>query len=111
MQETLLRDFQVPVAWLDTASRNTYENAKYSAEILHSQGIHMVYLVTHAWHMPRAQASFAACGIATIPTPTRFTPIPTPQLSDLLPTAHAIATSYDALYEWIGRLWYTVRYF
>jgi uncharacterized SAM-binding protein YcdF (DUF218 family) len=110
MQETLSRDFQVPVRWLEAASQNTYENARFSAKILHEQGIHTVYLVTHSWHMPRAKAAFEACGIAAIPAPTRFTTIPTPELDDFLPFAGALNVSSHALYEWIGRLWYAVYY-
>jgi uncharacterized SAM-binding protein YcdF (DUF218 family) len=111
MQDALVHDFQVPVRWLEPASRNTYENARFSAKLLHDQGIHTVYLVTHAWHMPRSQAAFAAFGITTIPAPTHFVTLRHLDFDDLLPHAHALTTSYDALYEWIGRLWYAVYYY
>jgi uncharacterized SAM-binding protein YcdF (DUF218 family) len=60
MRETLVHDFRLPVRWVEPASRNTYENAKFSAKILKMAGIRKIYLVTHAWHMPRAKACFEA---------------------------------------------------
>jgi uncharacterized SAM-binding protein YcdF (DUF218 family) len=111
MQEALVEDFRVPVEWLESRSQNTYENARFSAPLLHAQGIRTVYLVTHAAHMLRAQACFAAFGITTIAAPTHFATVPTPELGDFLPTASGLNASHEALYEWIGRLWYRLRYY
>lgn len=108
MQETLTRDFQAPARWLESESLTTYENAKFSAKILREQGIDTVYLVTHSWHMPRARAAFKAFGIRAIPAPTVFAARPTPLPGDFLPTARGLTASYNALYEWIGRLWYAL---
>src|SRR5262249_58500733 len=38
MKEVLERDFSVPVRWVEPESKNTYENAKLSAELLHRDG-------------------------------------------------------------------------
>lgn len=111
MKETLERDFQVPVRWVEPASHNTYENAAFSAQLLQTADIHKAYLVTHALHMPRAKAAFEAFGIAIIPAPTHFVNKPTPELDDFFPTAWALNLSTYALYEWIGRLWYTLVLF
>lgn len=111
MQESLIRDFQVPVRWVESEARTTYENAKFSAQILQSMDIHKIYLVTHAWHMPRAMASFQAFGIESIPAPTSFARKPRPFLTDFVPTAGSLLVSYQALHEWIGRLWYTLYYY
>ena len=55
MKQVLEREFQVPVTWVEETSRNTLENARGSFQVLGAAGIRRVYLVTHAWHMPRAR--------------------------------------------------------
>ncbi len=59
-----LRDFRHPVTWLETASRDTQENAQLSVPFLKAAGIRHIVLVTHALHMPRAFHEFeqAAAG-------------------------------------------------
>ncbi len=54
MARTLERDFGVPVRWIEDRSRTTWENAADSAAMLRPEGISAVYVVTHAWHEPRA---------------------------------------------------------
>jgi uncharacterized SAM-binding protein YcdF (DUF218 family) len=54
MRAVLEQDFQVPVRWTEDASDNTLESAQRSFRILQQAGVRKVYLVTHAWHMPRA---------------------------------------------------------
>nr|MBA3625884.1 YdcF family protein [Methylibium sp.] len=58
------RDFRHPVTWLETASRDTQENAQLSVPLLQAAGIRHIVLVTHALHMPRAFHEFeqAAAG-------------------------------------------------
>lgn len=52
------RDFGHPITWLETASRDTRQNAAFGVPLLHSAGIRHIVLVTHATHMPRAQREF-----------------------------------------------------
>jgi uncharacterized SAM-binding protein YcdF (DUF218 family) len=52
-------DFNRPLRWLETESRDTRENALRTIAILKPAGIQHVILVTHAWHMPRAMRAFA----------------------------------------------------
>jgi uncharacterized SAM-binding protein YcdF (DUF218 family) len=52
------RDFRHPIAWLETASRDTQENAQLSVPLLQAAGIRHIVLVTHAAHMPRALREF-----------------------------------------------------
>ncbi len=47
---------------LEDASRNTYENAVFSARLPGIEPQRRWLLVTSAWHMPRAMASFRAAG-------------------------------------------------
>ncbi len=49
---------------LETKSRNTYENAKFSNEIIGRQFPGMRYLVvSSAFHLPRAEACFVKAGL------------------------------------------------
>ena len=112
MAEALSADFQLSARWMETDSRNTYENAKLSSDILRAEGIQAVYLVTHAWHMPRALEAFRQVGITAIPRPTGWTNAgPGIAVSDFLPYSGALRNSAYAMHEWIGRLWYRIRYY
>ena len=74
MADSLVHDFQVPAQWVERESRDTWENARLSAAILHQQGITSVYVVTQAWHMRRAIVAFADTGITVTAAPTQFRP-------------------------------------
>lgn len=99
-----LRDvFDVPVRWLEGASRNTAENARLSAEMLRADGIARVALVSQAWHLPRAVAEFEAQDLSVVPAPTEFTSLPPEGLAAWLPRAYHLNQSTRALHEWLGR--------
>ena len=112
MKKTLTEDFQIADVETEEQSRSTAENALYTKALLDEHGIE-IYLVTHAWHMPRAMHSFARAGIKTIPAPTGFASMPaqdTPEVLRWLPNAHALSKSALALREMAGMGWYRVRY-
>jgi uncharacterized SAM-binding protein YcdF (DUF218 family) len=108
MQDTLTKEFNVPVRWIEQRSLDTHENAVRSAEILQAEGIKSVFLVTHAWHMRRSMAAFRATGIEAIPAPTRFIRAPSGILEDFVPDASSLRASYFALHEYVGLLYYYV---
>lgn len=111
MKEALVDDFRVAVAWAEEESRNTWENALFSARILGREGVRRVLLVTHAWHMPRAVAAFRRAGLDPVPAPTGFAGMPTwDRLSDWVPSVAGLRASYFALHEYLGRGWYRLRY-
>ncbi len=112
MMQALESEFGVPVRWVESDSRNTFENARYSSRILRASQVNRVYLVSHAWHMPRALWSFAHFGLTVIPAPTAFESDDDDVLlaSDLLPDARALRNSAFALHEIIGLLWYRWHY-
>ena len=110
MAQTLEVDFGGPVKWVETRSRNTAENARNARALL---DVNTILLVTQAMDMPRARESFAAVGFAVVPAPigfvtreaaTVFSPF------DIIPDANALAISRVALHEWLGLLWYRLRY-
>lgn len=110
MKRTLEGRLGTPVRWVEEASRDTGENAQRSAEILKAAGISRIVLVTQAYHMPRAEASFRRAGLAVLPAPHGFAAGMqdwTPR--DLVPNGEAAALAYRASHELLGRLWYRLR--
>lgn len=110
MARTLREDFAVPVRWLERKSDNTAQNAQFSSALLRREGIDRILLVTDALHMPRAQAAFAQTGLRVVPAPTNFETGGRLSAIDFVPNGGALALSHYALHEWIGLLWYRMRY-
>jgi uncharacterized SAM-binding protein YcdF (DUF218 family) len=110
MAEVLREDFRAGEVWLEDRSRTTGENALLSKRVLTQKNIDTIYLVTQAWHMPRSVAAFEKTGLKVIPAPTAFEGRDSFRFLDLLPRASAINTSYSALHEMIGAIWYRIRY-
>jgi uncharacterized SAM-binding protein YcdF (DUF218 family) len=111
MGQTLKQDFGVEARWIEGASRTSWENARFSKPLLDAAGITKVYLVTHAWHMPRSVYAFEQAGINVIPAPTAFANTGDDDRGalGLLPDASAMRRSNYAAHEIIGLLWYRVK--
>ncbi len=107
MKTALERDFGVPVRWIEDRSRDTYENAIFSAPILQQDGVRRIILVTHASHMARSVRMFEVAGLTVTAAPTVFAP---PKSFDLLPRLSSLYDSYYALYEIAGAIWYAARH-
>jgi uncharacterized SAM-binding protein YcdF (DUF218 family) len=112
MKQVLEDEFKTPVKWAETVSRTTFENAYNSAAILKDSGINTVFLVTYAWHMPRARAAFEHQGIRVVAAPTAFAAasITPGRLRAWLPDPHAMLIVYYALHEIIGLWWYETQF-
>jgi uncharacterized SAM-binding protein YcdF (DUF218 family) len=106
MKSTLERDFGLEPQWMEARSTTTMENAEYSAALLRRAGIGKVYLVTHAWHMPRAVFAFEHFGIEVVPAPTSFVARAEGNWRDFVPSAQASMLTYYAVHEWLGIAWY-----
>ncbi len=99
MRDALENEFGVKVRWVEDRSRNTRENASFSAAVLDREGIKRVVLVMHSFDVPRAKMEFAQAGIEVIPAPTG---IPSGEIEwpgDFLPGVGGLTTSYYAIYE------------
>ncbi|MHB1511775.1 MAG: YdcF family protein [Acidiferrobacter sp.] len=107
MRRVLKHDFATPVEWVEASSKTTAQNAEYSWAILHSQKIHTIFLVTQAWHMPRAVALFRRAGFKVVPAPTDFVTRSRRDTTILayLPNAHALALTAVIFHEMIGLAW------
>jgi len=107
MKEALEQDFRVPVKWMESDSRDTFENAVNSARMLASHDIRHALLVTHGWHMPRAVWSFRRAGFTVTPAPTACD---TPRrFYRMLPTYRALYMASNALSEYLAMTWYRFR--
>ncbi|MCG7363818.1 YdcF family protein [Roseomonas sp. ACRSG] len=109
MARSLREDFATPVQWVESQAPDTRGNAVLSAAMLHQASIGTVYVVTHAWHLPRALEAFERAGLKAVPAPVRPARSTEPQWSDLLPRPDHLAESWFAMREWLGRLVYAVR--
>ena len=103
MREALERDFGIKVRWVESAARDTAENARLSAPLLKAAGVTRIALVSHGWHLPRAIELFEKQGIEVTPAPTAFSTGSPSLLEDLLPGG--LVTSRLALREYLGRLY------
>ena len=110
MSKALEEDFAIPVRWREDRSRNTYENAGFSAAILRQAGVGSALVVAHPWDMARALWSFRAVGYPVAPLPTPEGRELSFSAAALLPQIPALKDSYYALHELIGLGWYRLRY-
>jgi uncharacterized SAM-binding protein YcdF (DUF218 family) len=104
MRATLEQEFGVPVRWLEDRSRDTFENARFTAARLERDGVKRVALVAHGFDMRRARAEFAAAGLEVVPAPTFVHARTEFELTDLVPNVAALQASYYALYELLANL-------
>jgi uncharacterized SAM-binding protein YcdF (DUF218 family) len=109
MAATLREDFGVPVTWIEGRSRDTGENAAYSAALLRTNHVARVLLVTDAMHMPRARAAFERAGLQVVSAPTMFFSGRPLGPGAWLPSAEGMRRSWYAIYEWLGLAWYQLR--
>ncbi len=108
MQKVLKIDFGVDAQWLETESKNTYENAEYATRILKRNSINKFLLVTHAYHMPRSMWCFEQFGFQPTPAPTIYFKrnMNMQDYKEYIPTVEALGRMRLALHEIVGKLWY-----
>ncbi len=98
---------------LESDSRDTRENALFSAQTLRRLGVRRVLLVTHAFHMPRALLSARAAGIDALAAPFGFEhdlkDSAAPTALDWLPYPGRLGLSYLMLHELTGLHWYRLQ--
>lgn len=111
MRDAMEHDFGVPVRWVEADSRDTAENARFSAALLQQAKIKRVTLVTHAVHMNRAAEEFALTGLDVLPAPTGFYGVSSEgmPLMRWLPNANAAYFGWLAAHEWLGHLALALR--
>jgi uncharacterized SAM-binding protein YcdF (DUF218 family) len=92
---------------LETRSRNTDENARFTAALVHPQSDQRWLIVTSAFHMPRAMGLFRKAGFAAIAYPVDYRTVG--GRSDWRPEANlprGMEVFDLAVHEWIGLVAY-----
>ncbi len=102
MQETLRRNFDTPVRWIENQSGDTFQNARNSVALLQKDGIGRIVLITQSTHMRRAVQEFIAAGIEVVPAPMGILSERGHQIEEYLPAPEGLLHSHDAIYELLG---------
>lgn len=94
----------------ESGSRNTRQNAIFTAKVVAGRGIKRILLVTSLSHMSRAEAAFRRVGFEVIPVAVDFfSPSRSPGIFTILPSAFALSANTRAATEHLGRLIYYIR--
>lgn len=112
MARSLREDYVVNVRWQEGRSRTTWENARYTHELLAGEGVTRIVLVTQALHMRRARLAFEHAGFQVVPAPVdsvREAAAQRPLPLRLVPAPAAFMASSQALHEYAGLLAYQLR--
>lgn len=110
MKSALEEDFGIRVRWVEASSRDTRQNARYSALQLRASGISRIALVTHAAHMKRAKIEFESQGLQVVSAPTAWQGPRGGRNEDealaVAPNPAAAYAGWYAAHEWLGLLAY-----
>jgi uncharacterized SAM-binding protein YcdF (DUF218 family) len=102
MSATLSRNLGVTPRWIESGSRDTYENAQLSARILLPAGIKRIVLVTSSTHEWRAAHEFIAAGFDVVPAPVGVLGDRESGVFRIIPSPAGLIRSNSAVYELIG---------
>lgn len=109
-----LVEFGVPAeaVILDERSRDTVENARYSARIMKERGFRQALIVTSGYHLRRSLLLFRAAGVRCGGYPSNLMAERKKTLGflDFLPSIEAFRKSAVALREMLGEVFYEARY-
>ncbi len=97
---------------IEDKSRDTIENARYTAEICKKFGYKKPLLVTSAYHIKRSILSFKKVNMDVIPFPANFKTWKMKRYGweRYLPNSSELEYSYYAMHEYIGFLFYKFAY-
>jgi uncharacterized SAM-binding protein YcdF (DUF218 family) len=108
----LLQEWGIPQSAIifEGNSRNTRENALETARFLKNRQLNRVLLVTSAFHMPRALATFRGVGIDAIPSSSSISAeLAQPTLLNWIPSLDGLATMRSVVHEKVGIFVYRMR--
>ncbi len=96
---------------VENTSKTTCESSSMLAPVLEAENIKSIVLVTSAVHMPRAMFCFSKQDIKVTAAPCAYLGDRLPyNLLSYLPQAQTFLDSSRALREYLGLLWYRLRY-
>ena len=90
--------------YVEDQSRNTYQNALFSSQIIDSLGIKPdnILLITSAFHMNRAESCFLKQGLTVEPFPVDFNSFQSSSMADFIPSSGVLTRWDQLLHEWFG---------
>ncbi|WP_414833623.1 YdcF family protein [Afifella sp. YEN Y35] len=91
---------------IESNSRNTAENARFSKEIAKPRADETWWLVTSAFHMPRAVGVFRAAGFPVTAYPVDFRAAPDDWMRPFATVSDGLRRTDVAFREWVGLLAY-----
>ena len=86
-------------------SGNTYGESQAVRKLMNENGWSKIFLVTSAWHMPRARAVFESSGVRVIPVGCDFRSIPNGKLK-FFPKNSRLKSLHHFLNEKVGWMYY-----
>ena len=90
---------------------NTSEEAEAVAQLISSNGIKRIVLITSSFHMPRAKLLFDKQGIDSVPFATDFKATgQTLSWLAFLPSAWGFGRTSEGIREYIGRFYYKLKF-
>lgn len=104
MAKVLRQEFGVEVRWIESRSRDTADNAAFSAEIFKREKIDTVLLVTNDFHMKRGLYECDAHALHCIGAPVTSYTASTDSWIEELPNSGALFDSGIVLHELLGLL-------
>jgi uncharacterized SAM-binding protein YcdF (DUF218 family) len=104
----LFESFGVPRdrIMLESQSRNTAENARFTMELVQPKPGERWLIVTSAYHMPRAIASFRRAGFAVEAFPVDWRTRAGDEAAPFTALSAGLARTDAALHEWFGLVAY-----
>jgi uncharacterized SAM-binding protein YcdF (DUF218 family) len=102
MRESLVRNFAIEPRWIEDRAYDTFDNATNSAQLLRTDGVQRIVLVTSADHLWRASHEFTAAGLQVTPAPAGVWADRDLGVLGYLPDAQELARSSRAAYELLG---------
>lgn len=108
----LLQEWGIPQSAIifEGKSRSTRENAVETSRLLKNRQLSRVLLVTSAFHMPRALATFRGVGIDAFPSPSSISAeLTQPTFMTWIPSLDGLGTIQSVMHEKIGIFVYRMR--
>ena len=109
----LLKEWGIPsdAILIEGRSRNTYENAIETKKLLQARQIDKILLITSAFHMPRALATFRTADINAIPSPSSYSIVnySRPPILEWMPSLGNLGRMQAVIHEKLGILVYKYR--
>ena len=102
MQTSLARDFGNQPKWVENQSRDTFENARFTAHVLQPEGIRRIILITSSTHLWRAAHEFQSAGFDVVPAPQGVWAPREMTALRFIPGIGGLQRSNAAIYEMLG---------